>query len=558
MATVRQLADSFDSAWNAAHPFDASYMGIAGFDHLVPDISDEGQAGWRAQVDRILADARSVQPDGLSGPDRITVGCLIEFLQQERAIIDSAEADHTVSPMPFNAPGVFFSIAARTSIPDPDAARDYLARLAGSGGWLHQVADRLRIGATKRRLPVATLVTETINWVERLLTEPVSGPLAAPQPPPDWADRDDWFAERDRLSAEIVKPALAHLTEVLHELLPRCRGEEKAGLTNIPGGDEDYERAIRIHTTLSLSAGELHQIGLQQVAELEERELELGSSLGLGDLASIHEAIRGSAGQLSPEVSIHLATEAVRRAETAAATAFTAPLPPPCDVRPMPEAVALSGAPPHYSPPRADGTRPGVYWFNTLQPTAGTGWDLEVVTFHEAVPGHHLQFGRIQQLQELSDMQRNRELSVFSEGWGLYSEKLAGEMELYSSTEALLGELTASLMRAARLVVDTGMHALGWSRTTALRYFAAHVAMPEEFLANEVNRYIAMPGQALAYYTGKLQILEARKRAELRLGSLFSLPDFHATVLDSGCLPMPLLQGHIDGWVELVQANPNS
>jgi uncharacterized protein (DUF885 family) len=444
-------------------------------------------------------------------------------------------------------------VTARTSLPDPGAARDYLTRLSGGGEWLRQAADRLRGGAAKGRLPVAALAADTIEWAERLMVEPVPAPLAAPQPPADWPDRDSWFAERDRLGADVVKPALGYLIETLRELLPRCRDGASPGLTHIPGGDEDYQRAIRIHTTLLLSAQEIHDIGLQHVAELEERERQLGTSLGLTDLVSIHEAIRGSAGQVPPEESIHLAVDAVQRAESAAATTFTAPLPPPCEVWPMPEAIALSGAAPHYSPPRLDGSRPGIYWFNTLQSTAGTGWDLEVVTFHETVPGHHLQFGRLQQLQGLTDMQRNRELTVFSEGWGLYSERLAGEMGLYRSTESLLGEIAASLMRAARLVVDSGMHALGWSRDRAFEYFVAHVPMPEEFLAHEIDRYIAMPGQALAYYTGKLQILEARKRAEERLGRSFALPDFHAAILDSGCLPMPVMQDHIDRWVMSVQ-----
>jgi hypothetical protein len=139
MATVQQLADLFDGAWNAAHPFDASYNGVLGFDHLVPDVSVEGQAAWRAQLDAKLADARSLQSDELSDADRITLTCLTGFIEQEPATIDSADADHTVSSMPFNAPGLFFSVAARTSLPDPEAARDYLARLSASGPWLRQL-----------------------------------------------------------------------------------------------------------------------------------------------------------------------------------------------------------------------------------------------------------------------------------------------------------------------------------------------------------------------------------------------------------------------------------
>jgi uncharacterized protein (DUF885 family) len=210
--------------------------------------------------------------------------------------------------------------------------------------------------------------------------------------------------------------------------------------------------------------------------------------------------------------------------------------------------VAASGMAPHYSPPRLDGGRPGTYWFNTVRPTAGASWELEGVAFHEAVPGHHLQLSRLQLLTELPALQRQRSLTVFSEGWGLYAEQLAEEMGLYSDTQSLLGAITASLMRASRLVVDTGLHAFGWSRQQAVDYFVDHVPLPREFCANEVDRYITMPGQALAYMTGKLELLRLRERVQQRLGSGFSLPAFHAAVLDSGSLPLPVLREHLDAW----------
>jgi uncharacterized protein (DUF885 family) len=233
---------------------------------------------------------------------------------------------------------------------------------------------------------------------------------------------------------------------------------------------------------------------------------------------------------------------------------FPDPLPPPCEVTPMPAVIAASGMAPHYTPPRLDGARPGTYWFNTHRPTAGAGWDLEGVAFHEAVPGHHLQLSRMQLLDDLPAMQRQRSLTVFSEGWGLYAEQLAEEMGLYSDVRALLGSLTTALMRAARLVVDTGLHAFGWSRDQALEFFVDHVPMPREFLVSEVDRYIVMPGQALAYQTGKIEILRMRDETRARLGDAFSLPKFHAAVLDSGSLPMPVLEAHLGRWAQATTA----
>jgi uncharacterized protein (DUF885 family) len=244
------------------------------------------------------------------------------------------------------------------------------------------------------------------------------------------------------------------------------------------------------------------------------------------------------------------AAAAVQRAEARAAEFFPEPLPPPCEVAPMPEVVAVSGAAPHYSPPRLDGGRPGTFWFNTERPTAGTGWDTEVVAFHEAVPGHHLQLSRLQLLTGLPALQRQRSLAVFSEGWGLYAEQLAEEAGLYADDHGLLGSISTSLMRAARLAVDTGIHAFGWSREQALEFMAAHVPMPREFLAAETDRYVVMPGQALAYLTGKLEILRIREDARKRLGPAFSLAAFHGAVLDHGSLPMPTLARSISGWLD--------
>lgn len=214
----------------------------------------------------------------------------------------------------------------------------------------------------------------------------------------------------------------------------------------------------------------------------------------------------------------------------------------------MPSVVAISGAAPHYTPPRLGGGRPGTFWFNTERPTAGTGWDLEAVAFHEAVPRHHLQLSRLQMLTELPVLQRQRSITVFSEGWGLYAEQMAEEVGLYADERSVLGAITASAMRAARLVVDTGLHSMGWSRGQALAFFTAHVPMPAEFLTAEIERYIVMPGQALSCYTGKLELLRLRDEARKPLGPAFGLPSFHAAVLDRGSLPLPVLRESLEDW----------
>lgn len=547
---VRALADEFHEQWLAANPFAASVYGIPGYDDLMPDASEAGEASWRMLVEDVLARALAQNEPSLPTVDAVTLGCVIGAAQRELLDLDSAAMEHTVTAMPFAGPPGLLAIAARTVLTDAASCADYVTRLRGAGQWLDQVTDRLHAGAAKGRLPVGSLVDQAIGWAEAVLAEPVPAAFRAAEPQADWPGVDAWRDDRDAAVQDFVVPAMQRWVDLLRELRPESRSDDLAGLTHLPDGDADYARAIEVHTTLPLTPEALHRTGLDEIELLEARAVRIGGELGLPDLDAVFDALRASGQDVSPEAAIEAAVAAIRRAESRAGEVFPDPLPPPCEVTPMPEVVASSGMAPHYTPPRLDGARPGTYWFNTMTPTAGTGWDLEGVAFHEAVPGHHLQLSRLQLLTSLPAMQRQRSLTVFSEGWGLYAEQLAEEMDLYSDPRALLGSLTTALMRAARLVVDTGLHAFGWSRQRALEFFVAHVPLPLQFLNAEVDRYIVMPGQALAYLTGKLEILRLRDDARRRLGDAFALPEFHAAVLDSGSLPMPVLEQHLDGWVQ--------
>ena len=550
MTAVRDLADRFHQRWLQANPFAATMYGIPGYDDLVPDESEEGEQAWRAEAERFGAEADALAREQLTAADAVTLDCTKEAVTQELESIDLARAEYTVTAMQFAGPATFLAVAARTVLIDPEAAEAYLTRLRRSGAWLDQASERLRAGARKGRFPVAPLVEQAITWADGVLAAPAPAPVLAPQPPQGWPRAAAWEQERRTVADQVIKPALARWVATVSELLPQARPSDRAGLVHLPGGAADYARAVRVYTTLPLHPEELHQTGLDHIAALEARAAELGAGLGLSGLDQVFGALRDSAGKIPPAEAIREAAVAVKRAEARAAEIFPEPLPPPCEVTPMPEVVAVSGSAPHYTPPRLDGGRPGTFWFNTERPTAGTGWDIEVVAFHEAVPGHHLQLSRLQLLTGLPALQRQRSLPVFSEGWGLYAEQLAEETGLYADERGLLGSVSTSLMRAARLVVDTGMHAFGWSRERALEFLVDRVPMPREFLAAEVDRYVVMPGQALAYLTGKLEILRIREEARGRLGPAFSLPAFHAAVLDHGSLPMPTLAHSIAGWLD--------
>jgi uncharacterized protein (DUF885 family) len=550
MSQARDLADRFHERWLHANPFAATMYGIPGYDDLLPDSSEEGQQAWRAEAGGYLTEAAAIAVGQLTPADAVTLDCTTEAAAQELATIDMAQDEHTVTAMQYAGPAMFLAVAARTVLVDPTAAEAYLTRLRRSGVWFDQIGERLRAGAGKGRLPIGPLAEQAVSWAEGVLAAPGASPVLLPQPPRGWSRAAAWEEERKVAATEVVHPALARWVAVVRELLPQARTSDHAGLVWLPGGEADYARAIRSFTTLPLSAKELHQTGLDHVAELESRAVALGAGLGLSGLDAVFAALRDSAGKLDPDEAVRQAAAAVRRAEERAGEFFPDPLPPPCEVTPMPEVVAVSGAAPHYTPPRLDGGRAGTFWFNTRRPTAGTGWDIEVVAFHEAVPGHHLQLSRLQLLTDLPALQRQRSLAVFSEGWGLYAEQLAEEVGLYADDRGLLGAISTALMRAVRLVLDTGIHAFGWSRERALEYAVEHVPMPPEFLAAEIDRYVVMPGQALAYLTGKLEFVRIRDEARSRLGPAFSLPAFHAAVLDHGSLPMPTLSRSIADWID--------
>jgi uncharacterized protein (DUF885 family) len=296
MPTVaRDLADRFHEDWLSHNPFAATMYGIPGHDADVPDDSEVGEDEWRAVVADVLSDAESVDRTALSEPDRITLGCLIETADRELVGIDLAAAEHTVTSMPFAGPAVLFAVAARTVLGDAQAAADYVQRLRASGTWIDQLSERLRIGASKGRLPVAPLVVEAIEWAETVLAADVPAAITAPAPPAGWDGTDAWQQQRDDAAREVVRPALGRWVDQLREMLPDARPATQPGLAHLPGGEADYAAAIRLHTTLPLTPDELHQTGLDQLAELEARATRLGAAIGLADLDAVRDAIRNSA-----------------------------------------------------------------------------------------------------------------------------------------------------------------------------------------------------------------------------------------------------------------------
>jgi uncharacterized protein (DUF885 family) len=543
---VRELADTLIDTLLTADPFLGTGLGLREYDALLPDPSAAAADALAATLRDLELQSQALTAD--SSADRVTLGVIRSICHTRQQSLVNAESEFTVSAMPIAGPPALFAVAARTTLPDAQATDDYLSRLGGGGALIDGTTERLREGRAKSRLPVAELVDQAIAWADRALATPVPSAFLTPTPPEGWDGVSGWRAQVERTVREAIMPAVGRWRELLVELRPQARVGDQVGIGGVPGGDEDYLRDIAVHTTLPLSADELHQSGLAAIEVLETRARELGAALGLADLPAVVAAVRASATDLDPDAAIAAAQAAIRRAEARASEMMPDPLPAPCAVSPMPETVGESGMAPHYTRPQRDGSRPGTFWFNTVRPTAGSGWDLEAVAFHETVPGHHSQLARLQVLPDLPLLQQ-LSMTVHAEGWGLYAEKLAAEFGLYSDARAEIGAVYMELHRAARLVVDTGLHAFGWSRERAIQFMIEHVALPEPFLINEVDRYIAWPGQALAYMTGQREILRLRSDAQAALGGSFDLRGFNSALLDSGSVPMPVLADIVAEWI---------
>jgi uncharacterized protein (DUF885 family) len=395
---------------------------------------------------------------------------------------------------------------------------------------------------------VRRLVDAALAHLDRYHAEPAGDPLRRPTPP---ERATEFGAARDRLLEQEVRPALARYRHVLAEDMRRFgRHDDRPGLAWLPEGDSAYAALSRAHTTTGHSPDHLHQVGLDVIEALREEYAEVGMRVfGTGDRTEIFRrlttdpALRWKNG----DELLAGARNTIARAEAAAPKWFGALPEIPCDVQPVPD-VEAPGAPfAYYFQPPLDGARPGVYYANTHNAHERDRFVSEVTAFHEAVPGHHLQLALAVERTDLPPLRRLCDVNAAIEGWALYAERLADEMGLYSDGVARLGMLAMDSMRAGRLVVDTGLHARGWSRQRAVDFLRDTTPMSDLEISNEVDRYIAYPAQALSYMVGRLEIQRMRRESERRLGSAFDLRAFHDLILGNAPLPLDVLEKAVSG-----------
>jgi uncharacterized protein (DUF885 family) len=562
-ASIGELADELTGLLFRTDPFWASAQGMREYAGQVPDVSPQAQQAWRDQVVGIAVRCDQLEQDASDSQGQLLLAAVRDQAVRELAAADSRVEEFSVTTFPLTGPSAMLLMASRTLIDDSDSAAAHLSRCRRLPDYVDQCTARLRAAARDGLLPVAPLVSDAIRQLRDHLAHPERDPMLSHRPPEGWAGAAAWQDEVQRAVRDGIGPAIGRHIDALTELLPVCRPPERAGLLHMPGGVAAYACSVRNGTTLPLDPDEIHRIGLAALAEIEERIAELGAralgarALGSSGIEDITARLRDEVSRSALDGSDAMATaaQAVARAQQRVTEMFHPPLPPQCMVEPMPTHMAAFGAPPYYSPPARDGSRPGAYLFNSVQPGQAGSWALEATAFHEAVPGHHVQFSRLQLMPDLPLLLTAFYVVPHGEGWGLYAERLADELGLYSDDMQRLGMLACAAWRAVRLVVDSGLHARGWSRDQAFRFAFAHSPMPEGFIRAEIDRYIALPGQALGYHIGQQEILRLRDNAQARLGAAYDIRDFHSAVLDHGSLPLTLLRKVVDDWTSSAAAH---
>ncbi len=548
---LARLGERYFAVQHSYDPYNATLLGIDEFDGLSFDPSREASERVAEELARIGEEARGIDAHGLEPAERVDHGVLGVLVEGARSDAEhSLWAANASAKSYVSRQGLVFQAVPAMTVTGPLSRDRYLSRLSRIGASFDALADRYAVEAAEGRVPTGIGVEHSIRQLEGHLALPLPDDvLLAPVRAADEELRD----RASGIVAYSIRPAMARLAERLRrELAPVARDADHVGIREIPGGEAGYRAAVARHTTTAMTPEEVHAVGLAELEELAPLWRSIGrSALGEEDFAVIARRMRDDPALRfrSRAEIIRVAADALSRADAARDRLFPPYDLPACAIEEINPIDADDTAMAYYRPPAVDGSRPGAFCLGTTEPQHRHRYEYEALAFHESVPGHHLQLATAQTL----DIPRYRrhldvEVCAFNEGWGLYSERLADEAGLYSDDVARLGMLSFAALRACRLVVDTGIHHLGWSRSRAVEFMWEHTATTAGHVRAEVDRYIAWPGQALAYVTGKREIVRLRRVAEGELGDAFDLKGFHHAVLRNGAVPLTVLDAEIARW----------
>ncbi len=552
---VAALADEYWQAQLSEFPEMGTYLGAGEFDDRLTDISPAAREARRERLSAMLARVDAVDTTTLAPADALTLGLLRTEVSNELDTDVCQTALWGINAL--GGPQVdFLQFPSLQPIGTPEQGVKLLARYRAMPGYIDAHIANLRTGLESGYRAPGVAVERTVAQLDGLIATPDSS-LALLDPlrtrPVEWS-ASAWAVYREQMRDAVagqVMPAFRRYRDFLRDVyLPRSR--DVVGVSANREGEACYRALARAHTSLDLPPEEIHAVGLREMERIHTEMRAITRRLfDTEDLPAVFGRLREDPRYTfdSRDAVENAAREAVGRAQARLPEVFGRLPQAPLVVKPM-EAFRERDAPAaYYFQPATDGSRPGTYYVNTYQPESRPRYTAEVLAFHEAVPGHHLQIALAQELEGIPEFRKHAGTTAFVEGWALYSERVADDLGLYSGDLDRLGMLSFDAWRAARLITDTGMHALGWTRERAIEYMLANTALTPLDAANEIDRYIVWPGQALAYKMGQLEILRLREQAREQLGDRFDIRAFHDVVLGAGAVTLPILSARVEGWI---------
>jgi uncharacterized protein (DUF885 family) len=537
---LSRLAEDYQDFRLRTAPTWAHLIGEYRYADRFDDVSRAAEDAAAEESRAFARRAVSVPEEGLDDQQRVTRSILAWDAESRAGLLESRTTEFAANPI-FGVQASLGVYIPKLAVPDTGVAEAMVGKFEHVAVHFHDLAERHRAGVASGRTPAAFAVAQTASQLDGWLATPVNqDPMLAVQDPPSGMDAARWHERLLAVVQKQVRPAVEHYRDVLRDqVAPHARPDERCGLVHLPDGEEVYAKAVAFYTTVDTAPAEIHQVGLEQVASLAEEYAALGPEVvGTSDVPSVFAALRDDPAlhHTSGAEIVAAAKAAMAKARAAMGDWFGRVPRSECDVE-----ATTSGAIAYYFAPPRDGSRGGVFFMNVSEPEGWGRYEIENTSYHEGIPGHHLQLGIAAELDGIPEFRKRAFIAAYGEGWGLYTERLADEMGLYSSPLDRMGMLSADSMRACRLVVDTGMHALGWSRQQAVDYMLANSPMRAGHVAAEVDRYAVTPGQALSYMIGRLEIQRIRRAVEERRGDAFDIKAFHDAVLDSGPMPLGLL-----------------
>ncbi len=558
LADRRQaLNDLFHDYWEDRLKHDPEFASIIGDTRYNDQIDDYSVAAVNdelAREQRFELRLAAIDPTGFTDQEKISQDLLLREFDMDQEAADFKEWEMPVNQMD----GIYATyprLVAELSFSTVKDYDDWIARLHTIPHAFDQVTTNMSIGMDDQRVPPKYLLEKALDQVKQLATQkPEDSPLALPLKnfPASIS-----AAEQARIKSEMldaiakeVLPAYQRFARFL-EVSYIPAGRDKPGIDALPDGAAYYQFLIKRTTTTNLTAAQIHQIGLDEVGKDEAEMLAIAQKLGFKDLAGFRASLKtnpnehpASADALIAAYKGYLEPMKARLPEL-----FGVLPKAPFEVTTVPDYLAKTSPPAYYQPGSPDGSRPGRLFVDTFDATHRNLYSVESIAYHEGIPGHHLQISIAQEMTGIPEFRKFDGNTAYVEGWAFYSEHLGKDVGLYQDPYSDYGRLENEVWRAIRLVVDTGVHSQGWTREQMVQYFRDHSNIDEPSIQSEVDRYIAWPSQALAYKIGQLKILELRDRARNALGDKFDIRAFHDQVIDSGALPLDVLEQRIDAWI---------